>query len=367
MNMTMKYQGEVIYVYAYDLAYEMRKLPIREILGQPVAQFMVDSSKRSPKHLFFYKPQMVRLPSTERIGPKGTVRVERTVKLLPVGAISITVKVPFEVNRIEELVDYHDLQFTNGSLQDEVRALAEQVRQELLSYCIRPVPNLADEEAYTVFCIKSPVYLEGKPIGTTDWLKNNRRKVAALLTEETDTAKLSEQEVEESTGRFLSYYEHDLVVTDWNAALIIDNNFDETLYALELANLQLAELEAYDRILDDALDRSYRDMVASSMRGKNRMLHELRELRIDLARCSDELSNITKFFGDYHLAHVYEQIAQRFHLADWHKTIDNKLKTLDNLYMMLVSERNNYWMLMLEITIVLLFVVDVIVLLLGIK
>jgi hypothetical protein len=40
-----------------------------------------------PRHHFFYKPQMVRLPPLERIGPGGAMRVERTVKLLPVGGI----------------------------------------------------------------------------------------------------------------------------------------------------------------------------------------------------------------------------------------------------------------------------------------
>ena len=30
---------------------------------------------------------------------------------------------------------------------------------------------------------------------------------------------------------------------------------------MELANLQLAELEAYDRMLDDALERAYRDLI----------------------------------------------------------------------------------------------------------
>src|SRR6266508_1908204 len=135
----------------------MMRLPVRELLGQPVAQFSVDASKRGPKQLFFYRPQMVRLPPLERIGPGGPLRVERVVKLLPVGAISITVRVPFEVERIEDLVNYHDLQFSNGSLHEEVRRLAEEVRRELASYYVRPVPQLADEEAYTAFCIESPL------------------------------------------------------------------------------------------------------------------------------------------------------------------------------------------------------------------
>jgi len=79
------------------------------------------------------------------------------------------------------------------------------------------------------------------------------------------------------------------------------------------------------------------------------------------------LSNITKFFGDWHLARIYENISARFHLSDWHRTIDEKLKTLDNLYQLLNQDRTNRWMLTLEVTIVLLFVIDLILLVLGLK
>src|SRR6059036_1513956 len=146
------YTGEVVYIYAFDVAYDMTRQPIRELLGQPVAQFSVDASKRSPKQLFFYRPQMVRLPPLERIGPRGPLRLERVIKLLPVGAVSITVSVPFEVARIEDLVAYHDLQFSNGALHHEVRHLAEEVCRELSPYLVRPIAQLAEEEAYTVFC-----------------------------------------------------------------------------------------------------------------------------------------------------------------------------------------------------------------------
>src|SRR5207247_4715927 len=92
-----RYVGQVVYIYAFDVAYEMMRLPVRELLGQPVAQFSVDASKRGPKQLFFYRPQMVRLPPLERIGARGPLRLERVVKLLPVGAVRITVRVLFDV------------------------------------------------------------------------------------------------------------------------------------------------------------------------------------------------------------------------------------------------------------------------------
>jgi hypothetical protein len=364
------YRGEVVYLYAFDVAYELNRMPSGEFMGQALAQFWIDAGKRSPKQLFFYRPRMLRLPAMERLGPRGPVRVEPLVKFLPVGAISISVRVPFEVDSLGELVDFHDLRFQDGSLNDEVRRWAESIRRELEPYCVRPVQQLADEEAYTVFCLDPPVGVgQGGGVRTEEWLRAQRRAVAALLTQEPDTSRLSDQEASESTGRHLSYYEHDLVVVDWDAALVVDErrSREEVLHALELANVQLAELEAYDRILDDALDRSYRDLGQQRMRRRAAVLRELREIRIDLARLSDELSNITKFFGDWHLARVYEAVSSRFHLADWHRTIDQKLETLDDLYGLLQHDQINRWMLLLESTIVLLFVVDLVLLVMGLE
>jgi uncharacterized Rmd1/YagE family protein len=86
-----------------------------------------------------------------------------------------------------------------------------------------------------------------------------------------------------------------------------------------------------------------------------------------MARFNDELSNITKFFGDWHLARIYEKISSRFHLSDWHRTIDGKLKTLDDLYQLLKHDQTNRWMMILEATIVLLFIIDVVLLVMGMK
>src|SRR6266566_889433 len=214
-----------------------------------------------------------------------------------------------------------------------------------------------------IVCIYAPLEgADGKHVSCEEWLEEHRREVAALLTQEPDIDHLSEQEAAESTGRYLSYYDHDLVVVDWDAALVLDEpkNIDETLYIMELANLQLAELEAYDRILDEAVERSYRDVGPKPMRNRGSIMRQLGEIRIDLARLSDELGNITKFFGDWHLARIYQALSSRFHLAEWHKSIDEKLKTLDDLYQLLKNDQNSRWMLVLEITIVLLFVIDLI-------
>lgn len=364
-----KYRGMVVYVYAFDLAYDTNPVVLRELLGQPVADYWVDTSKRSPRYLMLHRPKLVRLTPWERIGPHGRVRLEITVKLFPIGAMSVAVRVPFQVTSLAELVQYHDLSFSNGDLYTEVRQLAEQIREELKPHFVRPVERLEEEEAYTVFCLEAPLQAaDGGKIRAESWLALHRREVAALLTQEPDLELLSSQEAEESTSLYLSYYEDDLTVVDWDAALVVDNpgEFEETLYILELANLQLAELEAYDRLLDSAIESSYRDLSGQGGRRRSQIMRELRELKIDLARFNDELSNITKFFGDWHLARIYQAVSHRFHLADWHRVLDGKLKTLDELYHFLNADRTNRWMLVLEAMIVLLFIIDLAVIVMGV-
>lgn len=360
------YRGEVVYIFAYDLAYEMERHAILSLLGQPLSQFTVDASKRSPRSGFFYRSQAARLPEVQRMSSRGPLRLQRNVKILPVGAISITVRMPLECSTLEEMVSYHDLKFTDGrSLSEDVRQLANELRNELQPYLVKPNAQLNEDEAYTVFCLDAPLHAgDGKTISGEDWLRNNRRSVAAVLTEEAAPENLSDQEADESTGRYLSYYDQDLVVVDWDAALIVDEPRyrDEVIYIMELANIQLAELEAYDRILDSAVEQSYRDVTARRFRHIISPVAQFQELRVDMARITDELSNTTKFFGDWHLARIYQLLSSRFHLSEWHRAVEDKLKTLDEIYQLLKSQQTNRWMLVLEVTIVLLFVLDLILL-----
>ena len=40
-----RYRGEVVYLYAFDLAYDMKREPIRQRLGQPVKEYLMGPSK----------------------------------------------------------------------------------------------------------------------------------------------------------------------------------------------------------------------------------------------------------------------------------------------------------------------------------
>lgn len=241
------WRGEVVHLFAFDIAYELRRPLPSTLLGVPLAEYSMDASRRSPRHLLFYKPLLLRLPTRERVGPGGPLQVHLSVKLLAIGAISVAASIPFEVDSIESLTGLHEPRFTSGTLEEEVTRLAEEIALELSVAAVRPVTRLLESESYTVFCLRPPA---GEAIPARAWLEQHRRSVAGLLTQEPGQW-LADEEVVESTARSLSYYTDDLCVVDWDAALILDDATDTAaaLSILEIANLQLAELKAYDRHL----------------------------------------------------------------------------------------------------------------------
>ena len=101
---SVKLKGEVVYIRAFDLAYDMKRQRIPQILGQTVQDYLVGPSKPGPKPGFFYRPHMVTLPPRMYQSSVGPLEVSMTVKIYNVGAVSIQVRTPFEVSSVEELV-----------------------------------------------------------------------------------------------------------------------------------------------------------------------------------------------------------------------------------------------------------------------
>src|SRR5205807_10261030 len=109
-------------------------------------------------------------------------------------------------------------------------------------------------------------------------------------------------------------------------------------YIFEVANLQLLALRKYDAYLDATLDRGYEEYnrlavgPPVSTGTARQMVRELSEVRMDLAKVTDEVANTAKFFGDWYGARVYMGLALKLHINDYHKIVEEKLATLNELY-----------------------------------
>jgi len=361
--------AEIVYLFAYDIAHEVNLTVVEAAMRGTAAWLDHGRLKDAPQSFPVYRPLTIQMNQVNVEGPHGPLVLSPSVKLFDIGALSVKVRVPVHVSAPSDLSAFRDLQFCDGTtLADAVHVIATQVFQRIRPQLDTPVKALAQPEGYTVYCIPPADLAAGE---AAEWLVHNEREIASLLVGETDPARLSRQEVSDTVQHSYSYYQHDLVVIDWDAALVIDTPEDanDTLYVMELANLQLEELKIYDQQLDRVLEKAYIDVARASRPGmfgpRRRVLDELREIKMDLAKVADEISNITKFFGDWHLARVYMGCASRFHLAEWENTVSQKLKALDGLYTMLLHDSNNRVMLWLEVSIVALFILDLFLLVMG--
>ncbi|MFA6030091.1 MAG: hypothetical protein WC969_09575 [Elusimicrobiota bacterium] len=366
-------KGQVVYMYAYDVAYEIDLPKVRELITQRAQFLEVRPDKTIPRDVPFHRPLVLAEHPIIVQTARGPMTLHREAKLYSIGAVSISIRADFEVPALKDLLPYHDLKLEGErSIDDVAGGFAEQVLDSIRPHLLRPSPTKGNPEAYTVFCLYS---LElGTSKDAQEWLRANRREAAGLLTEESHFEGLSEAEVMETVCHTHSYTTKDLFVVDWNSALIIDPDGqpDDLLYPVETANVQLTEFRVYDRILEESVDRAYDDLEEYTrknplMRAPGDILQRLRSMRIDLEKMSDEVSNITKFFGDWHLARVYMSCAERFHIKDWQASVESKLRTLDSLYNIVISDINNRRMLVLEAAIVGLFVADLILIYLTAK
>lgn len=361
-------KAEILCLFAYDIAQEANLQAIESSLRGSVEWFDLGRLKDAPREFPVYRPLSIQMNDMTAEGPAGACRLHASVKVFSVGAISVTLRLPVECGDIRDLFVYRDLKFKDGStLESRAQDMARQVFGKIRTELDMPVTELPMPEGYTVFWIRSPDENGATPApDSSAWLDRHRRDVAALLVGESDPARLSEQEVEETVKVRYSYYHHDLAVVDWDAALLVDSveDYHDALYVMELANVQLEELRTYDRFLDRALDKAYDDVERAArpyqVGTRRRILGELRGIRMDVTKVADEISNITKFFGDWHLARLYMGCSTRFHLEDWERSVSQKLRALDSLYTMLQADSNNRIMLILESSIVALFVLDLV-------
>jgi len=356
-------KGEVVFLYAFDVANEIITPRVREILSEKPFPFEIRMDRTLPKDMPLYKPLAIEpRPLSARL--QGSP-VRLLVRIYDVGVVTVMMRAGFEAGALAELLPFHNPKLENGeSLDGVARRLCAEVCASLKDSMVGQADEPAPPEAYTVFCLTT-VGRDARDVNR--WLTEQRRQVAGLLTE-TEADQLSETQVAEVLRIQRSFETSDLTVIDWDAALVVDltGYVDDVLYALELANLQLEEFRVMDRRLDRYLDRAYEDLERRRLPlfgGASKTLHHLRRFRVDVAKLADEVTHITKFFGDWYLARVYLGARDRFYLEEWRASVEQRLAQLDNLYSVVHAEVNESRMLWLEIIIVIFFALDLAILL----
>jgi hypothetical protein len=164
-----------------------------------------------------------------------------------------------------------------------------------------------------------------------------------------------------------TYFEDDLTVLAWNAALVVEPLATDTdvQYVLEFANAQLLELRYYDALLDAELPRIY-DRIAEARhafhllgRRYSRLLSALQTQVADTTELVERVENSLKVTEDVFLARIYAAALEMFRGRAWRSGIDGKLAIVRDAYGMLNAESQARRSEALEVIIVLLIVLEV--------
>jgi hypothetical protein len=358
-------RGELVRFQMFDLGGSLDLTSLRKMVERRNPEGAPLVGKGTPVYVEFPRPLVLRLPDIAMRGPFGEGKASGFVSFFAIGAVSVRIHAPFTAHALTDLQSWTSLRLQVGgewlAPEAAARALFEAERGAWEAAVREPYTKEVLDESYTIFALSDV----GGP--ADEFFQGHLRDVAELLKGERG-GRLHEKEVREGTRTWFSYYADDVIVVDWDAAFLIDPSpeYEDLVFVLEIANVQLLEFRAYDNYLDDVLAKAYDELALVYRRPifsrARRTAHELSLLRMEIAEFADEADNITKFLGDWFLARVYAAAQVKFHLSAWRDTVDEKLATLHQLYQIALSESDNRRLLVLEVTIVLLFVLDLLLL-----
>jgi hypothetical protein len=313
-----------------------------------------------------YRPPPLRFPlgpvAIAMPGLAGTSSRSAEATVFDFAGVSLALAVPFQLSRrdLRDLAAHLVEPITARAIMETARAILEPLYHKLLPAITRP--NWRDNfwEEYFVF-----QFPPGPKVAPDDLLGPQSGWLAGLLRLEDEA--LSKQEIDEALRLVLRYGLDDLFIPDWGAAVLVDREreCDETLQAIEFANLQLLEFRYVDQRLDEVLAHAD-DLLRKSARSRLPFvrayagpLRLLGELKVEANGLFERAGNALKLVGDQYLARVYRLLATRFHLPAWEKDIRHKLEVLEGVYEVFAAQSSHFRTEFLEIVVVLLILIEV--------
>jgi hypothetical protein len=229
---------------------------------------------------------------------------------------------------------------------------------------IRPTGDWLDE-SYFIISLEQVIKPGGEPAKATELLSEHPAELVQLVRGEfTPLAPKASAEILETS---VSYYPTDLVIIGSTAALVYDRAEDAaaTFQVLEYAKMQLLEFRYYDSLMTRLLSDVYDALETKRNRlwqrwSLPRDAERFNTIRLDVMELTERIDNAIKFVSDVYYARVYRLAASRLGVSDYRKLVDEKLRTMGELYDFMVDQFNESRSFVLELAVAVMALLDVI-------
>ena len=284
---------------------------------------------------------------------------ELVAKVWHFGTVSLCFQIPiFEGTTWSELIKIASW-LENDTALDEISKIKAKEFQEDIKYAI-PLTNndWSLYEDYVTYFIQQFEDLK-VPLSNL----NDEVDVAALILAEANE-NLSDTIKKKTLENTHQYSRDDLVVVDWNSALVVEpsGSMDVPL-VIEFALNQLLEMRYYDDLLDERLNKLYNNVVGKKKgifsKEYARFAEEAGQMYLEISEIVENVENSFKVVGDFYLAQIFRASSKRFRFDDWTKSINEKLGNLAEISKLLHSEVSESRNQIMEMIIMLLIAIEV--------
>jgi hypothetical protein len=291
----------------------------------------------------------------------GDIVTEVRARIFDFGVVAFRFSfVPSQVTG-PALVDLaHHLTRESSAFDAKARNLWAELATDLASAVV-PWEEEAASQLMEDFAVFALTEMPGGDLAT-------ETAIAHMLLAEPRSKRLAPSTVQEIARRTIRYYEDDLVVVDFDAAIVVDKDGEPNLVDIfEIASAQLLELRFYDAMLGRALEALLRDARRARTAGwffRNPFRDLARRaaiLALELGEMTDRLERAITLVGDTYSTQVYREAALRFRLAEAMGAVREKLGNLGRVSEALGHEIYARRDLVLEILVLALILVEVVI------
>jgi hypothetical protein len=353
--------GAVLVLVQFDVCEEIRLDRLGMILGVPTVAQQPTLKHSVPGYVRYERPPIFQ-PLEEVVLPSGE-RLSGQIKYYDYGVLSVTFQLPFtgNWNRLTALAsrwvwDVDFVAHADRIVREKIKGAAAAI--------INPYAEFLSED-YLIFHAQD---ISGTPSATQLVMESGGR-IAQVV--RGDTLDLAESEIAEVMQSRISYYATDLTVVGWNAAFLYDTvaGAEAAIQLLEYANSQLLEFRHYDELLTRELDKVYKQLKGGTgTLARWRLARSATRLHttlLEVAELTEHADNASKFLSDMFAARLYKLAATKVGVLDYKDLVTQKVRTAEELYRFMVDQFNQSRGFFLELTVVVILIVELLLFFLG--
>jgi hypothetical protein len=358
--------GSLLIIFLYNFAEAIRLDDLRRALGSPPPEREPRFQQPAPEYVRFVTP-----PVMEQMAPfalDGGTEVSGRIAYYEYGIVTIQLEIPFE-GGWAEIIALAARWMNSAELEQRAAAVVREHVARAGKAIVSPFAEQLSEDYYIVH-LRDARDGAGKTLNAQELIEQCPDSIAQIVRGE--VAQFSAGERTEILEARMSYYENDLLVVGWSAAVVYDTveGAAPTIQLLEYANTQLLEFRHYDAVLTGLLSEVYRSLERGGVLRRWRLARDaehLSTIRLEIRELIERLDNSIKFLSDIFAARLYRMAAARIGVPDYRLLVDQKLESAGELYGLMRDRFYHGRAFILELMVVIILVIELVLFLRGIR